>query len=137
MSRSRGCGSRGNVFALTMLLLSGSVRADAPFQASSRQANESPGTADVIRGKAVYEGSCIACHGADGTGSLPGVPDLTAPGGALAKSDAVLMDHVIDGFQGPGTPMAMPPKGGDPALTEQDVRDVLAYMRQGFDVKTR
>lgn len=33
--------------------------------------------------------------------------------------------------------MAMPPKGGNPALNRQDVRDVLAYMRQGFEVPTR
>ena len=137
MCRRLGCGSRSNVVALMVLLLSGSARADAPPQPSTRQANESTRTADVIRGKAVYEGSCIACHGADGTGSLPGVPDLTAPGGALTKSDAVLMDHVIDGFQGPGTPMAMPPKGGNPALTEQDVRDVLTYMRREFNVQAR
>ncbi|MFH1820201.1 MAG: cytochrome c, partial [Pseudomonadota bacterium] len=32
---------------------------------------------ELGRGQAVYNGTCIACHGSDGTGSLPGVPDLT------------------------------------------------------------
>lgn len=83
-------------------------------------------------GQAVYEGTCIACHGADGKGALPGVPDLTDPKGPLSKSDDVLINHIVDGFQSAGSPMAMPPKGGNPALTREDIEGVLRYMREVF-----
>lgn len=84
------------------------------------------------RGEAVYKGTCIACHGDDGAGSLPGVPDLSDGKGALAQKDAVLMKRIIDGFQSPGSPLAMPPRGGDPALTDEDLQAALRYMRESF-----
>ncbi len=53
---------------------------------------------DVAAGKAVYTGTCIACHGANGKGLLPGTPDFTKPGGVLSLSDKVLEDRIIHGF---------------------------------------
>jgi len=86
-------------------------------------------------GAAVYSRTCIACHGADGAGVLPGVPDFTKPGGLLTKSDAVLIERITMGYQSPGSPMAMPAKGGDPNLTAQQVRDVLIFLRKEFGPK--
>lgn len=86
----------------------------------------------AVPGKAVYEGTCIACHGAGGEGALPGVPDFTDPNGVLRKSDGELIDHMINGFQSPGSPMAMPPKGGNPSLTLEDIEQVLRYLRETF-----
>lgn len=83
-------------------------------------------------GKAVYEGTCVACHGADGRGTIPGVPDFTKPGSALSKPEDHLVANVINGFQTPGSPLAMPPKGGNPGLTEDDVRNVVRYMKEVF-----
>ena len=94
---------------------------------------------ELGRGQAVYNGTCIACHGSDGTGSLPGVPDLTGPTGLLSQADAVLLRRMADGFQTPGSSMAMPAKGGNPALTDADLSAVLKYMRNAFqqDPQTR
>lgn len=86
------------------------------------------------RGAAVFNGTCIACHGSDGSGSLPGVPDLTGKRGLLSQQDAVLLKRMTEGFQSPGSPMAMPPRGGDPALTDADMKAVLKYMRKEFNV---
>lgn len=83
-------------------------------------------------GKAVYERTCIACHGADGKGRLPGVPPLGGPTGRLAKSDAVLIKSIMDGVQSRGSPFAMPPKGGDAKLTEEDAAASLQYIRTKF-----
>ena len=44
--------------------------------------------------------------------SFPGTPDFTSSDGALSKSDSVLIDHISNGFQSEGSPMAMPPKAG-------------------------
>jgi len=87
---------------------------------------------DFSRGEAVYNGTCIACHGGDGTGSLPGVPDLSKKAELLTQDDAVLLKRMVEGFQSRGSPMAMPPRGGDPSLTEADLKAVLKYMRKEF-----
>lgn len=99
----------------------------------------SASASELGHGQAVYNGTCIACHGSDGTGSLPGVPDLTGKTGLLSQDDAVLLGRMADGFQSPGSSMAMPPKGGDPALTDADLSAVLKYMRNAFqqDPQTR
>lgn len=79
-----------------------------------------------------YNQTCVACHGADGKGVLPGVPDFTRKAGPLAKTDDLLLKHIIAGFQSPGSPMAMPPKGGNLSLTKQDIQTVLQYIRKRF-----
>ena len=85
-----------------------------------------------VTAKETYDKTCIACHGGDGKGAFPGVPDFTSSDGALSKLDEVLVDHIINGFQSPGSPMAMPPKGGNPNLSTTDISVVLKYIRETF-----
>jgi len=85
-----------------------------------------------LTGKTIFEQTCVACHGADGTGTLPGVPDFTRKDGRLSRSDDVLLGHIANGFQSPGSPMAMPPRGGNASLTDGDLRNVLKYLRDTF-----
>lgn len=89
-------------------------------------------TDTVAAGKAVYSQTCVACHGANGKGAIPGVADLTASDGALSKSDEDLIKSISEGVQSPGSPLAMPAKGGNPTLTEADVKAVIAYLRANF-----
>lgn len=91
-----------------------------------------PTHAAGMSGKAVYEGTCVACHGADGKGAIPGAPNFTEKNGRLSKPDGVLKKHILEGFQSPGSPMAMPPKGGNPSLTQADVDNVVHYLREKF-----
>ncbi len=88
--------------------------------------------ASALSGQEIYQQTCIACHGADGTGAFAGVPDFTDPKGRLSKSDDVLLQHVRNGFQSPGSPMAMPPRGGNSNLTDADLRNVIQYLRSKF-----
>ena len=83
-------------------------------------------------GKETYEKTCIACHGNDGKGTLPGTPDFTSHDGALSKTDEVLIDHITNGFQSTGSPMAMPPRGGNANLSATDISAVLKYLRDAF-----
>ena len=83
----------------------------------------------AISGEQIYKQTCVACHGTDGKGAIPGVSDFKE---RLSKSDEILFQHVIEGFQSPGSPMAMPPKGGNPNLTDQDIREVLSYIRKTY-----
>ncbi|MFB3090560.1 MAG: cytochrome c5 family protein [Gammaproteobacteria bacterium] len=79
-----------------------------------------------LSGEQVYNQTCIACHGADGGGAIPGVPKFKE---RLSQSDDILLQHIIEGFQSPGSSMAMPPKGGNPNLSDQDIRKVLFYIK--------
>ncbi|WP_198246274.1 c-type cytochrome [methane-oxidizing endosymbiont of Gigantopelta aegis] len=85
----------------------------------------------------IYEANCAACHGSDGTGSISGIPDLTQVAGFKRgrDSDSELfrhIKHVKNGLKTPKSPLAMPAKGGNPNLTEQEIIEVLKYMREKF-----
>ncbi len=83
----------------------------------------------AVDAKALYETTCVACHGAKAQGAIPGVPGL-ATNGSLAKSDAELTASILNGFQSKGSPLAMPPKGGNPNLTPEDASALVVYLRE-------
>lgn len=87
---------------------------------------------DWKAGDKVFHETCVACHGENGKGAVPGAPDFTKKGGALAKPHSVLSQHIKNGFAPPGAPLAMPPKGGNPDLTDKDIEDVHAYLHHRF-----
>ncbi|MCH7493286.1 cytochrome c [bacterium] len=87
-------------------------------------------------GQEIYLTTCFACHGQDGKGALPGVPDLTDPAGRLTKPDAELFASMRDGLATPGTALAMPARGGNPDLTDDDLLAVLGYVRSAFGSET-
>jgi cytochrome c5 len=102
-----------------------------PIKVSSATVAEKT-SGPALSGKEIYGKTCIACHGADGTGTLPGAPDFTKLEGPLSKSDEILLQHMTEGFQSPGSPMGMPAKGGNPDLTAADLQAALGYLRENF-----
>lgn len=93
---------------------------------------------DPESGRTVYNEACVACHGENGKGAIPGAPDFTKKDGALnTESDTVLLNHILNGFRSPNSTMSMPPKGGDGELTVQDIRNVLAYLHKAFHYRKR
>ena len=83
-------------------------------------------------GEKVYAQTCIACHGANGKGAIPGVSDFTKTDGPLAKSDEILIASIRDGLATPGKPLSMPAKGGNPSLSDEEIQAVLTYLRSSF-----
>lgn len=86
----------------------------------------------VKRGKRVYM-SCIACHGRNGTGVKGIGKDLVASAFVLGTGDDDLLAFLKEG-RGPSDPanttgLAMPPKGGNPSLKDEQLRDVITYIR--------
>ncbi len=65
-------------------------------------------------GGAIYARTCVACHGSNGRGRIPGAPNFAGKGGVLSKPHAVLEAHIKNGFSSPNSPVSMPPGGGDP-----------------------
>ena len=89
-------------------------------------------TGDPAAGEAVYNGTCTACHGPNGKGIIPGMPDLTKSGGSLSKPDDVLIGSITNGLESGTAPLAMPAKGGNPSLSDEDIVNVLGYLRKKF-----
>ncbi len=85
-----------------------------------------------LGGSEVYTQTCIACHGENGKGTVPGAPNFTRSDGPLAQSDETLLSRIKLGFKSPGSAMAMPPKGGNMSLTDGDIKAVLEYLRETF-----
>ena len=87
----------------------------------------------LAAGEAVFGQTCFACHGPDGKG-LPNLgKDLTTSEFIRDMSDEELLAYVIEGRPADDplntTGIAMPPKGGFDHLTNEDILNVLAYIR--------
>ena len=95
--------------------------------------NSDTGNISNLTGQEVYEQTCIACHGKDGKGTVPGSPDFTKSDGVLSQDGEILMKHIAEGFKSKNSPMAMPAKGGNPLLTETDLSNVVTYMKSEFN----
>jgi disulfide bond formation protein DsbB len=84
-------------------------------------------------GKKLFSTSCASCHGPDAKG-LPNLgKDLTASKFVDAQTDPALVDFIKKGraTDDPAntTGVAMPPKGGNPALTDEQIASIVAYLR--------
>ncbi len=80
----------------------------------------------------IYSQTCVACHGNNGKGTVPGAPDFTRSTGVLSQSDETLFQHIKLGFKSPGSAMAMPPKGGNMSLTDGDIKVIVEYLQEAF-----
>lgn len=101
--------------------------------AMGNHSHEALQIANAEHGESLYNTTCVACHGPNGKGVIPGMPDLRGDDSRLVQKDlSTLLHNVDEGFQSPGSMMAMPPKGGNASLSEQDIVDVLKYMREKF-----
>lgn len=103
------------------------MEGDAPAtQVAAAAPAPAADAAPVDPGKQVYSGLCFSCHG---TG-LPGIPqfgDKTAWAERIAAGNALLYERAINGFTGKSGIM-MPPKGGNPALTDDQIKAAVDYM---------
>lgn len=80
----------------------------------------------VDMGLRVYKGLCISCH--SGLPNIPKVGDKVAWESRIAQGMALLYERAIKGFISEGGLMAMPPKGGNVNLTDEEVRAAVDYM---------
>jgi cytochrome c5 len=71
-------------------------------------------------GEEVYNGACVACHGA-GIAGAPKTGDKALWGPRIAQGINVLYEHALKGFK------AMPAKGGQVALSDDEVKAGVDY----------
>lgn len=84
-----------------------------------------PDAGGVVDGKKIYEGLCQACH-ATGAAGAPKTGDKGAWGSRIGQGKDTLFKHAIDGFTGKSG--AMPAKGGNPALSDAEVKAAVEHM---------
>jgi cytochrome c5 len=72
-------------------------------------------------GKAVYDKTCAMCH-AQGVANAPKLGDKAAWGPRLGQGVPAMVATVIKGKG------AMPPKAGQPALTEAEIKAGVEFM---------
>ncbi len=122
-----GCGGRDN------------EEEQAPA-AQQEQADEEAEEAEEVEagdaeaGKALFATTCQACHGPAGEG-VPGLgKDMTTSEFIAGLSDAELLAFIKVG-RAPTDPLnttgvLMPPKGGNPAITDEQLMDIIAFIRE-------
>jgi cytochrome c5 len=76
-------------------------------------------------GQQVYQAGCVACHGA-GIAGAPKLGDKGQWGKYIAKGLDTLYASAVNGVQ--GSAGVMPPKGGNPALSDAEVKAAVDYM---------
>lgn len=82
-----------------------------------------------LTGQEVYNKVCMACHAAGVLGAPKvGAKDLWEP--RVAQGLDTLVNHAVNGIR------AMPAKGGDPSLTEANIKDSIIYMLGETGIKT-
>jgi mono/diheme cytochrome c family protein len=101
----------------------------------SPAASAAPLPGDPTKGAALYGANCASCHGASLTGGIgPALnPIEKLPNVANALDPTFLIGIITNGrVHQPGDPRQtdMPAKGGNSALTDQDVKDLAAYIIQ-------
>jgi cytochrome c5 len=79
-------------------------------------------------GKAVYNKTCKMCH-ASGIAGSPKVGDKADWAARSEKGIDALVQNAVKGFK--GDTGRMPPKGGNPSLSEADVKAAVQYMLDG------
>ena len=69
----------------------------------------------------VYQSACVACHAA-GVAGAPKTGDKESWGARVDQGLAALVNSAVNGKG------AMPAKGGQPALTDEEVQSAVQYM---------
>ncbi len=80
------------------------------------------GTTD---GKTIFGNLCHACH-ETGAGGAPMLTDKPHWATRLAQGEETLVKHAIEGYT--GTAGMMPAKGGNPALSDEQVKATVDWM---------
>jgi cytochrome c5 len=113
-----GCGGEGDASTTTT--------ADTPQVDANMLAR--------AKGKQVFKQTCVACHGEDAKGIEGLGKDWTKSEYIANSSDDEIVAFLKVGrtIEDPvnTTGIAMPPRGGNPNLTDEDLRNVVLYMRK-------
>lgn len=92
-----------------------------------------PPAEDVASGQTLYRSTCAACHGPAGEGVKGLGKDMTSSEFIAGLTDDELLAFIKRGRDASDplntTGVMMPPKGGNPALSDEKIVDIIAFIR--------
>jgi disulfide bond formation protein DsbB len=109
------------------------VEIPAAAPASVEQAPAQAVKGDPATGQTLFTQTCSACHGPTGEGIQGLGKNLVASDFVAGQTDDQLLSFIKVG-RGPTDPLnttgiAMPPKGGNPALSDEDLQNIIVFLR--------
>lgn len=102
------------------------IEGDEPEAPAMEESTEMAAAEEEHVGKTAYGSICVACHGS----GIPGIPqlgDAAAWAPRIAQGNDILYEHAINGYTG-SSGMPMPAKGGNPSLSDDDVKAAVDYI---------
>lgn len=121
---------------LSILAACGGGSEPAPTQPAAQPAAQQPAAqpvsqGDPARGKEAFI-TCAGCHGPEGKGVEGLGKDMTTSQWIQSQTDEQLLAFLKTGRPASDplntTGVDMPPKGGNPALTDAQLLDIIAYI---------
>jgi cytochrome c5 len=94
---------------------------EAPAATAAAAAAQPAAPAGKADGKATYDQVCQTCHAA-GIAGAPKFGDKGAWNARISQGQQTLYDHAIKGIR------MMPPKGGNPGLSDAQVKAAVDFM---------
>lgn len=87
----------------------------------------------ISEGRRLFEGTCAACHGFDAMG-IEGLGRTIVDSVFIGeRTDSEMIAFLAEGRKADHpdniTGVDMPPRGGNDAFTDQDLGDIVAYIR--------
>jgi disulfide bond formation protein DsbB len=126
-------GSAGATAAATPAAPVAAVAAAAPSSSDAAALRMLP-PGDAAQGEEQFATYCAACHGPDGKGRPNLGKDLVASTFVKGQNDTQLIQFIKKGRDVSDplntTKVPMPPKGGNPAFSDAELNDVVAYIRK-------
>lgn len=92
-----------------------------------------PGPGDPLAGEGLFGQACAACHGTQGEGVDGFAASLVGSEFIAVTPDTEMIEFLKRGVTA-GDPrnttgVPMPPRGGSPTLSDQDLADIVAWLR--------
>lgn len=134
-SNQRDVGRTGNARVLAAVVLAGAMAlvATACGSDDTEVTTTAAAGTPVARGQQLAGQSCSSCHGQNFEGVKNLGPALTDNDFIRDHTDDELFDFIRDGratdAQDNETGLAMPPYGGNPRLTDDDLSDIVLFLR--------
>ena len=101
------------------------TEAQAPAPAAAAPAPVAQAAVDAGKGAELFKKTCAMCH-QTGVAGAPKLGDKSDWGLLFVQVKDTLYEHATEGYN--GAKGAMPAKGGNPALKDDEIKEIVDFM---------